>query len=180
MTPEELRDTALSALKKFKDQILSTRVFEGQVTLNVHGKEIVAMLTALRDAPELAFNYLSDLTAVDHLEIGGPERFAVVYHLLSFEYNHRIVVKAFVPESNPEIQSATALWGTADWQEREVWDLYGIKFVGHPNLTRLLNPEMISGHPLRKDYPLRGYGERDTHKRVDREIGSKYQSKKLD
>lgn len=180
MTREELRDAALAALKEHKEHILSTRIFEDQVTLNVRGDGIIQILTTLRDAPELAFNYLSDITAVDHLEIGGPERFAVVYHLVSFNHNHRIVVKAFVPESNPEIQSATSMWGTADWQEREVWDLYGIKFIGHPNLTRLLNPEMITGHPLRKDYPLRGYGERDTHRRVKREIGSKYQSKKLD
>lgn len=180
MTPEELRDKALAVLTDYKNSVLSTKIFEGQVTLNVTGEHILDILTVLRDDAALSFNYLSDLTAVDHLEIGGPERFAVVYHLVSFDHNHRIVVKAFVPENNPEIQSATSLWGTADWQEREVWDLYGIKFIGHPNLTRLLNPEMITGHPLRKDYPMRGYGERDTHRRVEREVGSKYKPKKLD
>jgi NADH-quinone oxidoreductase subunit C len=90
-----------------------------------------------------------------------PERFAVVYQLTSLEHNARLRVKAYVPEEPCEIATATELWPAANWAEREVYDLYGIRFTGHPDLRRILMPENYQGHPLRKDYPLKGRGERD-------------------
>ena len=110
-----------------------------------------------RDEP---VDSLTDLTAVDYLNQGMPERFCVVYNLYSFKENVRTRVKAFVPEGDASIDSVSALWKSAPWAEREVWDLFGISFKGHPDLKRLLLPESYQGHPLRKDYPLTGKGER--------------------
>jgi NADH-quinone oxidoreductase subunit C len=101
-----------------------------------------------------------DLTAVDWLNQGMPERFCVVYNLYSFKENTRTRVKAFVPEGDPVIDSVSSLWRAAPWAEREVWDFFGIKFKGHPGLKRIQLPENYEGHPLRKDYPLTGRGER--------------------
>jgi NADH-quinone oxidoreductase subunit C len=94
---------------------------------------------------------LIDLTAVDYLP--REPRFEVVYHLHSISINHRVRIKLLVPEGEPEVDSATDLWSSANWLEREVWDLYGIRFAGHPDLRRLLLYEQFEGHPLRKDYP---------------------------
>jgi NADH-quinone oxidoreductase subunit C len=94
---------------------------------------------------------LVDLTAVDYL--GETPRFEVVYHLLSLKHNHRVRIKARVLESAPEIDTVISVWPAAGWMEREVWDLYGIRFRGHPDLRRILLYEEFEGHPLRKDYP---------------------------
>jgi NADH-quinone oxidoreductase subunit C len=93
---------------------------------------------------------LSDVTAVDLLP--RAPRFEVVYHLYSVARNHRVRVKAPVPEDDPELHSVEALYASANWMEREVWDMYGIRFAGHPDLRRLLLYEEFEGHPLRKDY----------------------------
>lgn len=120
-------------------------------------------LRALRDDPALAFVFLADLTCVDYLGYPLPQdgRFAVVYHLHSFRLGDRLRVTAFLPTESPRIRSAADLWGNANWLEREIYDLFGIRFDGHPDLRRILMPDDYSGHPLRKDYPLRGRGERD-------------------
>jgi NADH-quinone oxidoreductase subunit C len=94
---------------------------------------------------------LIDLTAVDYL--GQVPRFELVYHLLSLRHGHRVRIKARVAEEAPEIDTATPVWPAANWMEREVWDLYGIRFRGHPDPRRLLLYEEFEGHPLRKDYP---------------------------
>jgi NADH-quinone oxidoreductase subunit C len=94
---------------------------------------------------------LVDLTAVDYL--GEKPRFELVYHLLSLEHNHRVRIKARVDEASPEIDTTVPLWAAANWMEREVWDMYGIRFRGHPDLRRILLYEEFEGHPLRKDYP---------------------------
>jgi NADH-quinone oxidoreductase subunit C len=104
---------------------------------------------------------LMDLTAVDWLD-QGPAR-AVQRRLpavLVSTHNQYFRVKAWVPEDDPSMDSATAVWASANWGEREIWDLYGIRFEGHPDLKRILLPESYTGHPLRKDYPLTGRGER--------------------
>jgi len=85
---------------------------------------------------------------------GRKYRFDVVYHLLSLSAKRRLRIKVRVEESNPEIDSMTSLWGSANWLEREVWDMFGIRFTGHPNLKRILMYEEFQGHPLRKDYPV--------------------------
>ncbi len=114
---------------------------------------------------------LTDLTAVDYLRLDAFERFAVVYQLTSILTNRRLRVKAFVSEARAEIDSAVPLWKNADWLEREVWDLYGVRFTGHPDLRRILCPDDYTGHPLRKDYPLKGRGERSAFRRYQVEEG---------
>jgi NADH-quinone oxidoreductase subunit C len=114
---------------------------------------ILAVLTTLRDDPKLRFEMLSDLTVVDWL--GQDPRFEVVYQLYSVTHKHRIRIKAGVPEAADEcwIDSACSLWYAANWAEREAYDLYGVKFRGHPDLRRILMYEEFVGYPLRKDYP---------------------------
>ncbi len=107
------------------------------------------------------FDMLVDVTAVDYLEY--PEavhRFGVIYPLLSTAANLRLIVKTHVDMPNPELPTATDLWRGADWMEREVFDMFGIVFTGHPDLRRILMPDEFTAFPLRKDYPLKGYGER--------------------
>jgi NADH-quinone oxidoreductase subunit C len=147
---------ALNRAKELLGNVVhSTHSYRGDDTLVVDKASIVVALRTLRDDPELAMNFLVDLTAVDYY--GRDVRFEVVYHLRSFKTGARLRVKAPVadPEdgSHPMIDSIAALWACADWMEREVWDLYGIKFHGHPDLRRILMYEEFVGHPLRKDYP---------------------------
>ncbi|MGH7290929.1 MAG: NADH-quinone oxidoreductase subunit C, partial [Myxococcota bacterium] len=107
---------------------------------------------ALRDRPELAFNFLMDLTAVDYL--GQTPRFEVVYHLYALTQHARLRVKIRVAEDEAWVQSLVDLWKSANWLERECWDMLGIRFVGHPDPRRILMYEEFVGHPLRKDYPV--------------------------
>ena len=137
-------------LASFPDAVEATHAHVGDPTARVRPERILQVMTFLRDAPGLQFEMLSDLTAVDYL--GETPRFEVVYHLYSVAMNHRVRIKARVPEERPEIDSLVGLWPTANWLEREVWDLYGVRFRGHPDLRRLLLYEEFEGHPLRKDY----------------------------
>jgi NADH-quinone oxidoreductase subunit C len=143
---------------KFADQVLGVGTHAGQAWVDVKRDRIVDVLKTLRD--ECGYDMLTDITAVDYLNQGMAERFAVVYNLYSVKDNVRTRVKAWVPEADATIDSASALWRSAPWAEREVWDLMGIKFKGHPDLKRIQLPETYEGHPLRKDYPLTGRGER--------------------
>jgi len=143
---------------KFADQVLGVGSHAGQAWLDVKRDRIVDILKTLRD--EGGYDLLSDLTAVDYLNQGMPERYCVVYNLYSVKDNVRTRVKAWVPEADPLIDSVSALWRAAPWAEREVWDFFGIRFKGHPDLKRIQLPENYEGHPLRKDYPLTGRGER--------------------
>ena len=133
------------------DAVQETHARLGDATVRVDPARIVEVLRLLRDDPELEFEMLTDVTAVDY--VGEVPRFEVVYHLYSVAKNHRVRIKARVAEDAPEIESAVALWPSANWMEREVWDLYGIRFRNHPDLRRILLYEQFDGHPLRKDYP---------------------------
>jgi NADH-quinone oxidoreductase subunit C len=124
----------------------------GDVVVLVEREGLVAALTALRDDAETRFEMLTDLTAVDYL--GRTPRFEVVYQLYSLSRNHRLRVKVPVPEDDPVVPSAVEVWKAANWTEREVWDMFGIRFSGHPDLRRILMYPEFEGHPLRKDYPL--------------------------
>jgi NADH-quinone oxidoreductase subunit C len=118
---------------------------------------ILDVLRYCRDDPALRFDLLMDLTAVDYLTFPGREdgpRFEVVYHLYSVAANHRVRLCCPVDEDDPLVPSAVPLWPIANWLEREVWDMFGIRFAGHPDLRRLLLYEEFVGHPLRKDYPV--------------------------
>ncbi len=122
---------------------------------------LLPLMTFLRDDPELTFDYLVDVTAVDRLKLDEAIRFAVVYQLYSHKHNRRFSVSIPVPEADPRIESVVSVWPGANWLEREVYDMYGIVFDGHPDLRRILMPDDFGSYPLRKDYPLHGKGERD-------------------
>ena len=164
-------ETILSKIKeKLPDAVLDITEFAGEQILHVKGQDILNVLTELKD---YGFNFLADLTAIDNLTLGGFERFAVSYHLLSHKTTERATVKAYISEETPSLPSVESLWKTADWQEREVFDLYGIKFEGHPNLIRIMNPDDYDGYPLRKDYPRLGRKERGDFPVIDRPIQKK-------
>jgi NADH-quinone oxidoreductase subunit C len=168
-----------------------------EITLEVNCPQIKAMALALRDEPDFKFELLMDLCGIDYLYYGVDEwtteratstgfergvkpiktqvpdsawqkpRFAVVYHLLSLTHNHRVRLKAFVDNENPIIDSVTDIWASANWYEREAFDLYGILFSGHPDLRRLLTDYGFVGHPFRKDFPLSG----NVEVRYDKKLG---------
>jgi NADH-quinone oxidoreductase subunit C len=150
---------SVEALNRAKEllgnAVLSTHSYRGDDTLVVDAARVFEAMKTLRDDAELAMTMLVDLTAVDYL--GREPRFEVVYHLRSFKTGARLRVKAPVAEpedgSNPVIDTVCPLWASANWNEREVWDLYGIKFRSHPDMRRILMYEEFVGHPLRKDYP---------------------------
>jgi len=150
MTPEDVMAHVATLVPSAKPA--SAELTRGQAVIIIAREGVLEALRALRDDPALAFDVLADLTAVDYL--GRTPRFEVVYQLNSLTHHHRLRVKAGVPGDDPQIASATPLWNSALWAEREVWDLFGIHFVGHPDLRRILMYPEFEGHPLRKDYPL--------------------------
>lgn len=171
-------------LEDFAPWIQSARVAYGELTLEVEVAHLHAICLELRDKPQYAFEILLDVTAVDYLQFGRADwetetatfegfsrgveknieidytwtkpRFAVVYHLLSLKNNHRLRLRAFLDDSDPNVDSVTDLWPSANWSERETFDMFGIIFKGHPDLRRLLTDYGFIGHPFRKDFPLSG------------------------
>jgi NADH-quinone oxidoreductase subunit C len=149
---EDHGSRALRALvDAMPDAVRETHAHCGDATALVDAAKILDVMRFLRDTPELEFDMLTDVTAVDYL--GQQPRFEMVYHLYSLGKNRRLRVKARVPEQPAEIDTLSELWSSANWMEREVCDMYGIRFKGHPDLRRLLLYEEFEGHPLRKDYP---------------------------
>lgn len=151
MGPLEVADRLKGA---FPDEVLDVTEFRGQVGVKVRKDRIVDLCRFLHDEPDLSFDFPSSLCGVDNL--GRDPRFEVLYNLYSTPHRHRIVLKAQVPESDPAIDTVTSVWVGVDWHERETYDMFGISFNGHPDLRRILMPEDWEGHPLRKDYPLKG------------------------
>jgi NADH-quinone oxidoreductase subunit C len=149
MNAEEL---AARIREGFRDVLLA----RGEVIVVVGRDELVDALVRLRDQPDLSFGFLSSITATDHP--GREPRFWVVYELRSVEHVHRLRLKVGLPGDDPLVPSVTPLFPTANWHEREVWDLFGIVFDGHPDLDRILLPDDWEGHPLRKDEELGGVG----------------------
>ena len=151
-------DSIVTTLKaKFAD--VTTSEFHDNRRLVVKPAQLFDVLKALRD--EHDFHMLFELTAADYLKYPkATDRFGVVYGLLNIQTGERVFVKTFLNEPDLTIRSAFTLWKGADWLEREVYDMYGIIFEGHPDLRRILMPEAFTSYPLRKDYPLRGRGER--------------------
>ncbi len=148
--------------ENFAEEYLTFSEFRGDITIEVKKEKIVDIIRLLKEDKDTAYNALADLTAVDYLEIPkSRERFAVVYILYSHSINKYLKVKAWVPESDASINSVTDMWRSADWPEREAAEMYGITFKGHPDPRKLLLPDYYENFPLRKDYPLRGKGERD-------------------
>jgi len=137
----------------------STSEFRDNRRAIVPASKLFEAASALKT--EMGFDMLVDVTAVDYLEYeGATDRFGVVYCLLNTTTGERIILKTFVNDPNPALPSVYPLWKGADWMEREVFDMFGIKFEGHPDLRRILMPDEFTAFPLRKDYPLKGRGER--------------------
>lgn len=145
--------------------ITDAREFAGEITLTVQAAEIETICRSFKDA---GFLYLVDMTAVDYSTYPNyqGDRFAMVYHLYSHEKNNRVRLKAFVPDDVP-VPSICSVWKNANWHEREVFDMYGVTFDGHPNLERILMWDGFNGYPLRKDFPIRGI---DTGARIYPEV----------
>jgi NADH-quinone oxidoreductase subunit C len=154
--------------EKFPDAVLDAHAQHGDETLIIRKDAILDVAQLLKEDPELQFNFLMDLTAVDY--IGRQPRFEIVYIFVSIPNSTRLRVKLQSDDLYPTVKSLTPLWETANFLERECYDLYGIRFDGHPNLTRIMLYEGFEGHPLRKDYPkkkrqpLIGPGAKSSHK----------------
>lgn len=143
--------------ERFPEDVLDVSEHRGETTVMVRPESIEQVCFALRDAPGLRYNFMADLTAVDWLE--REPRYDIVYHLLSLETRAVVRLKVRLGDEDtpsPEVSTVTTVWPAANFYEREVFDLFGVRFVGHPNLTRIMMPSDWVGHPLRKDYPLTG------------------------
>jgi len=141
-----------------------------QMYIRIAPENLLNVLRFLRDDDTTAFEQLCDLTCVDYLNFpDATDRYGVIYSLLSLTHNHRLWIKCFVNDPKPRLPSVTGIWKGADWMEREVFDMFGVVFEGHPDLRRILTWEGFEAHPLRKDYPLRGRGERENFEVVTRD-----------
>jgi NADH-quinone oxidoreductase subunit C len=145
---------------RFPAEVLESHAFRGDETVVIKKEALAAVSAFLRD--ELHFDFLMDLTAVDYLP--REPRFELVCHFYSSSKNYRLRLKCPVPAEGASVASLTPLWSGANWFERECWDMFGIKFEGHPDLRRLLMYDGFEGHPLRKDYPLQKRQPRMPHK----------------
>ena len=189
--PRQIDHPALQPLKaKFPEVKFLVREFRDMVTVVVPREHLFKVAMFLRDDPSLRFDMLADLNGVDYLNFpGATHRFAVNYGLTSVKHNRRLWLKVFLdPERDTKpgndvrdesasdqgdpgmkVDSVYDVWPAADWMEREAYDMFGIIFVGHPDLRRILTWNGFGSYPLRKDYPLRGVGERENYKIVTRE-----------
>ena len=136
----------------FEDKILEIGQPLGDVTILIDKKHLLEVAETLRDSPDLKFEQMIDLTAVDYLNHEKKARFQMVYHFFSLSLQHRLRLKCFITEDDLKCASISKIWLAADWYERECYDMYGIIFSGHPNLKRILMYDEFKGHPLRKDY----------------------------
>jgi NADH-quinone oxidoreductase subunit C len=155
-------DTLTESLKiAFGERLASVEETHGMVTAVVRAGDLLAVMRELRDRPEFAFDQLTDLCGVDYSSYGGRAWdgpiYAVVYHLLSMVHNRRVRVRVFAADDDfPVVDSVIDVWPSANWFEREAFDLFGIMFTGHPDLRRILTDYGFIGHPFRKDFPISG------------------------
>lgn len=164
----------------FAGKMFRATEFRGQSTLVVEPKDLHEVMAFLKNDERTKFNFLSDVAGIDYLNYPSktPGRFSVVYNLISLDRDDRFFVKVFLDPSLPTdgivedpalyVDSVTDLWPGAEWMEREVFDMLGIRFRNHPDLRRILLWETYPAHPLRKDYPVRGRGERESYRIVDK------------
>ena len=153
---EPLTDLGDKIASACKGQVLRSETVRGELIVWIERTALRDAVLSLRDDPQLLFKILVDVTAVDYP--GRPERFEVVYQLLSVRLNRRVRIKVAADEAVP-VPSVTSIFSSAGWYEREVWDLFGIYFADHPDLRRILTDYGFEGHPMRKDFPLTGYVE---------------------
>lgn len=166
-TPAKAEEAVVKLEAQFPELFFEVRRFRDEVTIYVPRENIVAVATFLRDDEELRYNYLSDLTGNDWPE--REPRFEVIYHLFSMLHFTRLRLKVRVPENDCVCPTVTDVWGTANWHEREVFDMFGINFEGHPSLRRILLPEEWEGNPLRQDYDISWEEPEFTVRKVQRE-----------
>lgn len=151
----ELQELIVSKLKEnFPESFISSNVYMGDFSVYVDKKDIVKICTYLKEDNEFEFQLCEDVTAVDWAK--RKDRFTVVYHIFSFKHKFRLRIKADVDESDCSIDTVSSVWKTTNWQEREVYDMFGISFNNHPDLRRMYMPEEFEHYPLRKDFPLMG------------------------
>ncbi|MGX7681162.1 NADH-quinone oxidoreductase subunit C [Jatrophihabitans sp. DSM 45814] len=155
---DEVVDSLQAVYPDFAEGVLKVVVDRGELTLHVKREHLLGIAQTLRDDETLRFELLSSVSGVDYLVREGKdgERLHSVYHLTSMTYRRRIRLEVSVTDVDPHIPSVVAIYPTADWQERETWDMFGIVYDGHPSLTRILMPDDWDGHPQRKDYALGG------------------------
>jgi NADH-quinone oxidoreductase subunit C len=151
---DELVDNLRAAYANYDLAVTKTVVDRGELTLHVAREHLIGIARTLRDNPSLRFELCSSVSGVDYL--GAAARLHSIYQLTSMTYRRRVRLEVAVTVEDPHVPSVTALWPTADWQERETWDMFGIIYDGHPALTRILMPDDWDGFPQRKDYPLGG------------------------
>ncbi len=150
------KNAAVQKLRDWDKQVVAEVIeFRGETTVVVPEQRLVRVAEFLLSEPSLRFTFLSDLTTVDRFPM--EPRFELNYHLLSIERSLRLRLRVRVAGAQPEVPSVTGVWPTANWHERESFDLFGIRFHGHPDLRRILLPDAWEGHPLRKDYPVEGF-----------------------
>ena len=153
--------------EQFPGSVVQTRLFRGEKTIVIRRDNVVGICMMLRDSPETNYNYLSDITCFDRLDImdedAGEKRFEVIYNLYSLGTFQRLRLKAQVDEDDAAIDTVEIIWPNANWNEREVYDMFGISFNNHSDLRRILMPDDWIGHPLRKDFPLGGEEIEFTH-----------------
>jgi NADH-quinone oxidoreductase subunit C len=155
---DEVLDALAEAYPALDEALVKVVVDRGELTLHLHREHIAAVSQVMRDHPALRFELLSSISGVDYLAREGEAgaRLHAVYHLTSMTFRRRVRLEVALTTADPHVPSVTAVYPTADWQERETWDMFGIIFDGHPALTRILMPDDWDGHPQRKDYPLGG------------------------
>ena len=178
--PDPTHPTVDLLKQRFAERGLRAAAFRGETTIVCPTAALHELLRFLRDDAGASYDFLSDVCGVDYLNYPDAEgRFAVVYNLVSTRHNRRLFVKVFLdpaldtsgidPDPALHLPSVCDLWPGAEWNEREVFDMFGIRFDDHPDLRRILTWESYPAHPLRKDYPIRGRGERDTYRVLDRD-----------
>jgi NADH-quinone oxidoreductase subunit C len=152
---EVMNEKVLDRLRmQFEHAILETSEFRGELTIVVPKEQIVEICRFLKHDPSLQFDLLADLCGIDMNT--ATKRFGVIYNVYSLGSKHRIRLKTYTEEEHPHVPTASIVWPTANWHERETFDMYGIIFDGHPDLRRMYMPDEFEYHPLRKDFPLMG------------------------
>jgi NADH-quinone oxidoreductase subunit C len=154
-TPDLEKNPIIAKIRGWRSEVIADTIsFRRELTIVVRPDHLLPLAEFLLADPELAFTYLSDVTGVDRFPI--EPRFELNYHLLSMSRREGIRLRVRLPGNDPVADSVIPVWPTANWHEREIFDLLGIRFEGHPNLRRMLLPDDWEGHPLRKDYPVEG------------------------
>ena len=153
---EDLKEQLTYIEGGLENEVLAGKIAFGELTLTVRAENIIRVLMYLKEDGDCLYEQLVDVSAADYPE--REKRFEVVYHLLSYTHNHRIRIKVEATEETL-VPSATGVFSSANWFEREVWDMYGVMFSGHPDMRRILTDYGFEGHPLRKDFPLTGFVE---------------------